>query len=178
MAIRPGTLCKLVKNKLIDAQQGFVDTFNWLVASMANLKGGTNCTVSWPAPDTPQVDANAQGGGGGGGGGGNVDDVTAETYQGGESIKVEYANGGSAGHIPLSFVKDVQQTTYQGGPALEVTFSDGSSATYIPLSSAVKFAGTSGTTSKTDAFTISSASNARVTATCNGSGITLGVYYV
>lgn len=75
MAIKPGVLCTLEKDKLIDTQQGFVDTFNWVVASVNNLKGGQNCEVSWPAPDTPQIDSAAsesEGGGGGGGDGGAV----------------------------------------------------------------------------------------------------------
>lgn len=59
MANRPGVLCTLQKDRLIDTQPGFVDTFNWLVAAVNNLKGGQNCDVSWPAPDTPQVDARA-----------------------------------------------------------------------------------------------------------------------
>lgn len=67
MATKPGVLCTLQKDKLIDTQQGFVDTFNWVVASMDNLKGGQNCEVSWPAPDTPQIDTkNSESEGGGG----------------------------------------------------------------------------------------------------------------
>lgn len=68
MANKPGVLCTLQKDKLIDSQQGFVDTFNWLVASVNNLKGGQNCEVNWPAPDTPQIDTrNSESEGGGGG---------------------------------------------------------------------------------------------------------------
>lgn len=69
MANKPGVLCTLQKDKLIDTQQGFVDTFNWLVAAVNNLKGGQNCEVNWPAPDTPQIDAKASESEGGGGGG-------------------------------------------------------------------------------------------------------------
>ena len=73
MANKPGVLCTLQKDKLIDSQAGFVDTFNWVVASVNNLKGGQNCEVNWPAPDTPQIDAKAsESEGGGGGGGGDV----------------------------------------------------------------------------------------------------------
>lgn len=36
---RPGILCKLQKGTLIDAQPNFVDTFNWLVEFVENLKG-------------------------------------------------------------------------------------------------------------------------------------------
>lgn len=72
MANKPGVLCTLQKDKLIDSQAGFVDTFNWVVASVNNLKGGQNCEISWPATDTPQVDAKASESEGGGGGGGAV----------------------------------------------------------------------------------------------------------
>lgn len=36
---KPGFLCRLKKGEIIDAQQGFVDTFNWLVDFCSNLKG-------------------------------------------------------------------------------------------------------------------------------------------
>ncbi len=81
MAIKPGVLCTLQKDKLIDSQEGFVDTFNWIVASVNNLKGGQNCEVNWVAPDTPQIDAEAtesEGGDGGGGGGGETVDVITD----------------------------------------------------------------------------------------------------
>lgn len=183
MANKPGVLCTLQKDKLIDTQPGFVDTFNWLVAAVNNLKGGQNCDVSWPAPDTPQVDAKASesgGGGGGGEGGGRVDDVTSETYQGGESIKVEYADGSADGHIPLSFVDDVSSATYQGGPALKVEYSSGAQDKYIPLSGggSVQFSGTSGTTNQGTSFTLSKQSNCNITITCSGTDIKFGVYYI
>ena len=40
MANKPAQLCQLEKGKLIDGQKGFVDTFNWAVNAIANLKGG------------------------------------------------------------------------------------------------------------------------------------------
>ena len=39
MSVRPETLCKLEKGKLIDSQEGFVDTFNWMVDFINNLRG-------------------------------------------------------------------------------------------------------------------------------------------
>lgn len=39
MSAKPGNVCKLVKGKLIDAQAGFVDTFNWLVDFASNMRG-------------------------------------------------------------------------------------------------------------------------------------------
>ena len=36
---RPAILCKLRKGKLIDAQPNFVETFNWMVDFINNLRG-------------------------------------------------------------------------------------------------------------------------------------------
>lgn len=36
---RPATLCHLKKDQLIDTQENFVDTFNWMVDFINNLKG-------------------------------------------------------------------------------------------------------------------------------------------
>lgn len=182
MANRPATLCELEKGKLIDTQQGFVDTFNFAVRAIDNLKGGKNCTVDWTIPDHPVIDVDipeTESGGGGGDGGGNVEDVTSETYQGGESIKVEYADGSADGHIPLSFVKDVSSETYQGEPALKVEYSNGNQPSHIPMAGGdVKFTGTSGTTNQATSFTFSKQSNCNITVTCNGTDIKLGVYYI
>lgn len=53
-----------------------MDTFNWAVQAIANLKGGENCEVTWPTDDTPTIDCSSgeggEGDGGGGGGGGGV----------------------------------------------------------------------------------------------------------
>lgn len=183
MANRPAFLCELDKGKLIDTQIGFVDTFNYAVRAIDNLEGGKNCKVDWSIPDHPviNVDIPDEGSGGdGGGGGGNVEDVTSETYQGGESIDVKYADGSPDGHIPLSFVKDVSSETYQGNPSLKVDYSDGSQSAHIQLPSGgnVQFTGTTGTTNQDNSFTFSSAANANVTVTCSGTGIVIGVYYI
>lgn len=55
MANRPGQLCVLQRGKSLYTQQNFVDTFNWLVACMKNIKGSKNCQVEWPADDTPEI---------------------------------------------------------------------------------------------------------------------------
>lgn len=38
MAAKPAQLCRLKKGQLIDVQEGFVDTFNWMVDFINNLK--------------------------------------------------------------------------------------------------------------------------------------------
>lgn len=40
MRNRPGALCVLEKKKLIDTQNGFVDTFNWMVDVIDELTKG------------------------------------------------------------------------------------------------------------------------------------------
>lgn len=138
MANRPGKLCELEKGKLIDTQQGFADTFNFAVKAIDNLSGGKNCEVDWTIPDHPVINVDipeTESGGGGGGGGGNVEDVSSETYQGGESIKVEHSDGSADTHIPLSFVKDVSSETYQGSPSIKVEYSNGNADGHIPLPS-------------------------------------------
>ena len=53
---RPGTLCKLEKGKMIDAQVGFVDTFNWMVDFINNLRGdGDKIDITNPTGTNPVV---------------------------------------------------------------------------------------------------------------------------
>ena len=81
MADKPAKLCELKKGKVLGGQKNFCDTFNWVVQSLNNLKGGKNCTVEWTTPDHPEINVDCEdgnddfeggGGGGSGGGGGNV----------------------------------------------------------------------------------------------------------
>lgn len=69
MADKPAQICQLQKGQLIDTQQGFVDTFNWAVSSIANLSGGQNAEVKWELPDHPTIDVTVSDEGGEGGGG-------------------------------------------------------------------------------------------------------------
>ena len=152
MANRPPFLCELDKDKLIDTQVGFVDTFNWAVRAIDNLAGEGKVKVDWTLDDHPTItleeDSDGSSSGGGDGGGGNVEDVSMETYQNGDSLLIEYADGSADKHIPLSYVKDVSQATYQGGPALKVEYSSDANDKYIPLSAGgggeVQFTGTNG----------------------------------
>lgn len=76
--MRPPFLCKLAKGTLIDANPGFVDTFNWLVDFCNNICGDADLNsqlgiqVDKTVDDHPVVrllQENISGGGGGGGGG-------------------------------------------------------------------------------------------------------------
>ena len=124
MANRPPALCHLQRGKLIDTQANFTDTFNWLVASMSNLQGGTNCRVEWTASDTPVINVNdnpAPNGGGSGGGGGTdnpVVSITAEDSEGGVNLRWTYADGTEDSHLfstggpsPYSGVTELNELT-------------------------------------------------------------------
>lgn len=63
---KPGVLCKLQKGKLIDVQEGFVETFNWMVDYINNLKGDdTNIKLDNPATTNPVIKLISSGGGSG-----------------------------------------------------------------------------------------------------------------
>ena len=70
MADKPAQICQLKKGEYLGLQKGCVDTFNWAVQAIANLKGGQNCEVNWDMPDHPTIDVTTHedevGGGGGG----------------------------------------------------------------------------------------------------------------
>ena len=58
----------LKKGKLLDAHEGFVETFNWLVDSIQNLCGdGERIEVKRPSENVPMICYNAPGDDGGGG---------------------------------------------------------------------------------------------------------------
>lgn len=61
MSARPNTVCHLKKGKLVDTNEGFVDTFNWVADSMHNLKGGDNVTINWQDGSHPIIDATGGG---------------------------------------------------------------------------------------------------------------------
>ena len=53
---RPALLCHLQKGKMIDTQEGFVDTFNWMVDYINNLRGdGDNIDIENPVGTNPVV---------------------------------------------------------------------------------------------------------------------------
>ena len=57
MSARPAILCKLKKGQLIDVQEGFVDTFNWMVDFINNLKCSkdTGLRVDTTISDKPEI---------------------------------------------------------------------------------------------------------------------------
>ena len=55
MSAKPAQVCILEKDKLIDAQKGFVDTFNWVASFCANLEGKDGITVDKAVSDHPVV---------------------------------------------------------------------------------------------------------------------------
>lgn len=88
---RPANVTRLVKGKLIDVQDGFVDTFNYLVDFCENLIGegeedvGKTLHVDRTMPDAPVIR-------GGGGGGMNLiagDDTNIVFTPYGDQVKVD-----------------------------------------------------------------------------------------
>lgn len=56
MSVRPMVLCKLEKGKLIDTQENFVDTFNWMVDYINNLRGDdSNIELTNPTTENPVI---------------------------------------------------------------------------------------------------------------------------
>lgn len=55
MSAKPAQVCILEKDKLIDAQKGFVDTFNWVASFCENLEGKDGVTVDKAVSDHPVV---------------------------------------------------------------------------------------------------------------------------
>lgn len=53
---RPATLCKIKKGTLIDVNEGFCDTYNWMVDYINNLKGDDNyIEVDSSTSDHPKI---------------------------------------------------------------------------------------------------------------------------
>lgn len=135
MADRPAQICQLKKGALICDQQGFVDTFNWVAQSMANLEGGENCEVNWTLPDHPTIDVTASDEAGNGGGGieAAVYDVYADSQDDKYGITIEYTDDRNNSFIPFPdlsslsgvYVSDIDVE----GNNLDISYSDGTSKT-------------------------------------------------
>lgn len=161
MANRPGQLCELKSGKSIGAQKNFADTFNWLVACLKNLRGGKGVKVSWPADDTPEIEAedadgNDNGGGGGGGGdGGETGDPTA-----------------------VNAVADVGAEDITEGRRLTVTYTDDRAAKSIDVPYKTAFTGTDNSATGRDVdFSFASDNYSNIEVKCVGGVITIGAFY-
>lgn len=187
MADRPAQICQLEKGKLIDGQQGFVDTFNWAVQSIANLEGGQNCEVQWTLPDHPTIDVTGSNEDGSGGGGytAAVYDVTeTQNEEGNRELQIEYTDGRANTYIPLnssalSGVYDVVESVYEGERALEIQYTDDRANSYIVLGNGIQIsADTDQATDVLSAFKLESQTDSNVKFTLNGNTIKIGVYYI
>ena len=107
---RPAILCHLQKGKMIDAQVGFVDTFNWMVDYINNLRGDEdNIEIRNPTGINPVVQfvgeiPEAEGGGG------SVDLTTVDVESGAETtvegVKTLRIESGTGSHITFYLTDD------------------------------------------------------------------------
>lgn len=191
MANRPGQLCELKTGKSVGAQRNFADTFNWLVSSIKNLRGGKGIKVSWPADDTPEIEAEDGGENDGGGDGSAIDCVTdvergeatvdeEDGYTVTENLKVSYSHG-TEKDVPLpsnNGVKDIEEEPVTEGKRLTVKYENSKPDKAIDIPYKNEFTGTDNSYTRRDTdFTFSSASDSNVVVKCNGDVITIGVYY-
>lgn len=184
MANRPGALCTLNRGESIYNQPNFVDTFNWVVACVKNLQGGSNCKVEWTADDTPTINVNddTQPNGGGSEGGGGVVSITGTVQEDG-SYKLEWTyadgttdeftwSGGGYGSGVVSINGSVQS---DGSYKLEWTYADGTTGDF-------SWSGGSGGVTSLNTLsgdvTLVSEDDSNVKFTTEGNQIKVGVYYV
>lgn len=182
MADKPAQICQLKKGILVDMQQGFVDTFNWAVQAIANLKGGENCEVNWDMPDHPTIDVTTHEDevGGGGGGGGElsdvcVTDINVSRYN--DYLSVDYTDGDyKTIPIPNIISSMSRETDWTGDDVLSIKHTQRYDQT-IPLGITLSGTNNSYSEEKTQ-FKFKSHSDSRISVWVSGHDITLGVYYV
>lgn len=187
MANKPAQICQLEKDKLIDTQKGFVDTFNWAVQSIANLKGGENCEVSWPTDDTPTIDCNSSESESGGSGGGECAcDLQAELTSG---VKIAQWTKDGTNWTDIYCLSsgggcdcDLQAVLTSGTKIAQWT-KDGTTWTDIYCLSGgggeVSVYGTNNSMFAGSEFHFASASDSNVSVNIDSSGVmTVGVYYL
>lgn len=114
MAQRPDNICQLKKNLFVGTQKDFVETFNWVAQTVANMEGGTNCTIEWPMPDHPVINAQI-----------------AEDYDGYKEFNED--SGGGSGDITINGTEGSSETgndfTFQSGSDSNVTVEMGTGGT-------------------------------------------------
>ena len=92
-------------------------------------------------------------------------------------INVELDDDGG-GSPDVSAVKDVVPSTSGSQSGIEVQYVDARTETFIPIGGSVTFYGTDNTsTSATNTFRLSKASNSNIVITANGNTLTIGAYY-
>ena len=92
MGNKPQVLAQFKQGKLIGTVEHFVDTMNWLVPFVANLKGEEGIAIKTPSTDHPLLELN----------------IVA-----GEGIKITKSNGQMT--ISTTKEKDDKPTTKKGG---------------------------------------------------------------
>ena len=189
MADKPATLCQLQKDKFLGGQVGFVDTFNWAVNAISNLKGGKNCSIDWTTPDRPVIDVDIPDTDGGGGGTPDVSavyDVTETTSGSSSGILIDYLDARADKFIAfpssseVSAVYDVVAATSGSQSGISIQYVDARADTFIPFGGGgeVSFIGTDNTvTSASSQFRLSKAANSNIVITANGNTLTIGAYY-
>ena len=107
---RPAILCHLKKGQMIDTQVGFVDTFNWMVDYINNLRGdGSNIDIENPVGTNPVVRFIGEIPEGEGGGG-SVDLTAVDVESGAETtvegVKTLRLESGVGSHVTLNLTDD------------------------------------------------------------------------
>ena len=145
---------RLKKGLFIDAQPGFVDAFNYMYENINGIDGGQGVELDKTVDGAWQINADQNAGGDSSDGGGGdygkvVEDVTEDTRDDKDGLKIWYTDGNDS-FIPFS-----------------------------SLSADIDFAGTDGSTTQQDSsFAFAAAANSNIEVTCSGTTITIGAYYI
>lgn len=160
---RPAILCKLQKGTLIDAQPHFVDTFNWMVDFINNLKGEGEIKPNESTLVVDRTDTAApviRGGGKGGGGELTVTGTDLSTAKG----------------------NDILISSSEGNIDAAVTQGSSGSMTIDLSAKKLSVTGTDGSSAEGRYLRFVSASDAKIKVSVSGSGdtitVTVGAYYI
>lgn len=147
---------RLKKGTFIDQQVGFVDAFNYVYENINGIDGGQGIELDKTIDGAWQINADQSTDGGSGGGGGDygkvVEDVTEDTQDDKDGLKIWYTDGNDT-FIPFPSLSG-------GGGEVQFTGTDASS------------------TILSSSFTLSKEDNTNITIKCDGTDIKFGVYYI
>lgn len=102
MSAKPAQVCILEKDKLIDTQKGFVDTFNWVASFCENIEGKGGVTIDKGVSDHPVVKLGDDDADGDSGGGGYNGLVRVKGTDGSSNMTDDEWNEATAkAHVPL-----------------------------------------------------------------------------